>query len=602
MKHWNQMKAAAMAALMTAACLPANVLPVVAENVGETWIVSEPVKSVYEIGEELDLTGATAVASGVTDTGISWTTGEQSVENDFYFNLDTSEFDNTKPGTYAIYVSSIAKWLPTSFTVTVVDPCDVTEYTECNTQENEQDEEIIIEVVKRPTNWNFYYPGQKLDFEGGIIHASGTCKDGRTWDNGELPFEAYSIDTSEYDANNTKPGYYNIYITVEGLTRSETLAYPVCVVEDDMDLTDQSGSIIPRETIRTEETADSTESLQGTTDPYEDTQDTTSPFGDTQLTTLPPTEFSTSLDEEIFFSVVKRPDNWNCYYPGQELNFEGGLIASAGHYKDGRSWDNGNQPFEFYQIDASEFDNTKPGTYNIYITVEGISRSETLVYPVTVVEDNIDLTDPYGQIVPRETVNIEGTTDPYEDIQETTLPLPTETEPEHISFYITQMPDKTEYQIGEELDLTGGVAFACGSIPGQIDWDAFYQPFDHYEVDDHEFDSSVPGTYNIYLTCKGVTRSETISFEVTVAGGKTETATTPTETNAPAARKVRGDVNGDGGRNIMDVVITNKFIAGVRKLTKDEEKAADVNRDNKTDAADSLFNLKLILGMEKADD
>ena len=65
---------------------------------------SPPNKITYNIGEELDLTGAKASASGATADGTLWDTFSQPIDSQ-YFIVDSSEFDNTKVGTYKIYVS-----------------------------------------------------------------------------------------------------------------------------------------------------------------------------------------------------------------------------------------------------------------------------------------------------------------------------------------------------------------------------------------------------------------------------------------------------------------------------------------------------------------
>ena len=80
--------------------------------------IDPPTKLTYKIGEELDLTGGTASASGSKD-GMLWDTFTQPLDSQ-YFIVDASEFDNTKAGTYRIYVSpKAAPEVKESFTVTV---------------------------------------------------------------------------------------------------------------------------------------------------------------------------------------------------------------------------------------------------------------------------------------------------------------------------------------------------------------------------------------------------------------------------------------------------------------------------------------------------
>ena len=75
-----------------------------------------------------------------------------------------------------------------------------------------------------------------------------------------------------------------------------------------------------------------------------------------------------------------------------------------------------------------------------------------------------------------------------------------------------------------------------------------------------------------------------------------------TDTTLLAAEQKPGDLNADGTADIMDVILLNKHILGVKKLDADAEKAADMNGDGTLDSADSLALLKTALGiLEKQD-
>ncbi|MBQ4466550.1 MAG: glycoside hydrolase family 9 protein, partial [Oscillospiraceae bacterium] len=58
---------------------------------------------------------------------------------------------------------------------------------------------------------------------------------------------------------------------------------------------------------------------------------------------------------------------------------------------------------------------------------------------------------------------------------------------------------------------------------------------------------------------------------------------------------VPGDVNGDGGVDIMDVILLNKYVLGVETLTDDQKKAADVDAGGEIDSTDSLNILKYVV-------
>ena len=156
----------------------------------------------------------------------------------------------------------------------------------------------------------------------------------------------------------------------------------------------------------------------------------------------------------------------------------------------------------------------------------------------------------------------------------------------HTDFFIVKMPDKTEYSIGEELDLTGGTAFACG-VEDDLCWDAFEQPMTFYKVDASEFDNTKPGTYTIRLICDAKIPAE-VSFPVTV-GQKS------TGSDLLASKSLLGDVNGDGIVDVMDLILLNKYIVGSANLSQEALAAADMNNDGSVNATDSLLLLKQIL-------
>ncbi len=60
---------------------------------------------------------------------------------------------------------------------------------------------------------------------------------------------------------------------------------------------------------------------------------------------------------------------------------------------------------------------------------------------------------------------------------------------------------------------------------------------------------------------------------------------------------VRGDVNGDGKLNIMDVLLTQRSILGLGKLSTEEALRADLNGNGKIDILDVLLMQKSILGL-----
>ena len=60
---------------------------------------------------------------------------------------------------------------------------------------------------------------------------------------------------------------------------------------------------------------------------------------------------------------------------------------------------------------------------------------------------------------------------------------------------------------------------------------------------------------------------------------------------------MRGDVNGDGKLNIMDVLLAQRSRLGLGKLRAEEIARADLNGNGKVDILDILLMQKKILGL-----
>lgn len=153
----------------------------------------------------------------------------------------------------------------------------------------------------------------------------------------------------------------------------------------------------------------------------------------------------------------------------------------------------------------------------------------------------------------------------------TTLP------PNEIYFSITTLPDKLTYQIGEELDFTGGLACGAGRIDG-VEFDVFDQPFSWYQIDASDYDNQKPGKYEIRLTysCEGL--QKTVSYEVTVVN--------PTE----------GDANLDGQADISDVILIARYAAEDNTVVIPPQglNNADANYDGRLTVADVVQILQKI--------
>ncbi len=117
-------------------------------------LIKVPSKTVYKIGEELDLSDGVAYGY-VSGGGIYGDTFNQPITSQ-YFTLDTSQFDNTKPGTYKITVSygTASK----SFEVKVVDDSEPTKVTLSGDANNDRvvnlaDTVMIMQALVNPDKY-----------------------------------------------------------------------------------------------------------------------------------------------------------------------------------------------------------------------------------------------------------------------------------------------------------------------------------------------------------------------------------------------------------------------------------------------------------------
>ena len=66
--------------------------------------------------------------------------------------------------------------------------------------------------------------------------------------------------------------------------------------------------------------------------------------------------------------------------------------------------------------------------------------------------------------------------------------------------------------------------------------------------------------------------------------------------NVPGGDICPGEVNGDGSRNVLDVIVTMNYIVGNLTLEGDGLAAADVNEDGSVNAIDSVLLQNFVIG------
>jgi endo-1,4-beta-xylanase len=89
-----------------------------------------------------------------------------------------------------------------------------------------------------------------------------------------------------------------------------------------------------------------------------------------------------------------------------------------------------------------------------------------------------------------------------------------------------------------------------------------------------------------------------VKVSYTLVPGNGEVKYVTVEEGKAADMRKRGDVNGDGDLNIMDVISFNKFLLGASELDSVAKDAADILHDSLLNSSDALELLKLVLEIE----
>ena len=593
-------------------------------------ILDPPTKTEYLIGEELDLTGAT-----FTGTYTSISLEGPVAEGDFFISdlaeyveegvlkLDDSEFDNTKPGTYTIYV--IHGDAKDSFEVTVKEgeASDYTEGTyETLTYRNYGDH---IEIVGCDKSVEQVLIPEKIDGVPVTVIGKDAFK-GCT----EL-WRVHLYDTvTTIEAGAFSDFHYTSHIYYSGNEEE----WAAIEISDDGNETfkkvDVFYDVEPDNIIKE--------------------------YYSLRIESQPKTEYL--IGEELDLTDVHISVYYNTEYPHENFTF--------GEFLFWTSLDEGIESGDI-TLDTSEFDNTKEGTYKIYIrwdahdvvesfevTVKEDNGERTyygLTYrnygdhieivgcrnagwhvsipeeidgvPVTVIGENAfkDCTEHWGIHFYDSVKTIESGAFP--DYKETdaiyysgseedfaAIDISDDVKEELKNFHITYhcipgtiieerytlslstLP-KTEYLIGEELDLTGATYNSTYSkvveFYGTVEeGDAFWADLaaaveeGWIKLDASEFDNTKPGTYTIYLTLGDAKES----FEVTVKDGEN-----PTEPEVSL-----GDLDGNDAINATDAAMVLSAAAAVGAgvdsgLTEEQMKAADVDGNGSFDASDASYIL-----------
>lgn len=169
---------------------------------------------------------------------------------------------------------------------------------------------------------------------------------------------------------------------------------------------------------------------------------------------------------------------------------------------------------------------------------------------------------------------------------------------------------KTQYELGEELDLTGGIGMVevlyetieTGEINDEHLAFFFDDDYADYEditvtVDASEFNSSVEGVYTIYVTYSDVAYIN--GYEKTWYVPYTVELSYQVTVGNPTITTIKGDVNNDGTLNIADAVLLQKWLLGVPDTHLENWKAADLYKDDRLDVFDLCLMKRMLINENK---
>lgn len=335
-------------------------------------------------------------------------------------------------------------------------------------------------------------------------------------------------------------------------------------------------------------------------------------------------------NEENTLTLLNLPDKLT-YKIGEKLDLTGASFSAFSKLTD--SYDNipKSDVLEYIdngtlKLDASEFDYTKPGTYTISLTygydtyfpdtqsfevtvLDEKSEEETFYIsaPKTAfgINEELDFTDAYLIVAPNNDfdntesylltdlineglVTVDASS--YNNQEWGSYPIYFTYKGETDSIAVTvscEIPDvhdtvyvntenmKTEYKVGEELDLSGAIFGAVKyryGIVANFDQCNLLEYVENgtLEVEATDFDNKTPGTYTIYVTY-GL---DTTSFDVTVKGKRV----------IPS-----GDSNGDGEFTVADMVVVQKHIMGKKNAKISEWENVDYYEDGHIDVYDFML-------------
>ncbi len=289
-------------------------------------------------------------------------------------------------------------------------------------------------------------------------------------------------------------------------------------------------------------------------------------------------EFEAAVLTGIY--IKSKPDK-TLYNEGDMLSLEG--IEVCAKYSDGTEKTVTDFTVDGYEPNAGDYDITvtymeKTAKFTVRVTAKQLKKIEITSPPIKTIYRQGEELDTNGMTVEAvydnesreeitdykisgfdskagtKTVEVE-----YKGFKDYFIAMVTEKR--MTDLVITKLPDKTEYVLGQELNLSGMIVYA------------YFDNGSKSQVTAYSFDGFNPqieGNQTISIGYNGFHDE----FEVTVS--------------EPDMSELPGDLNDDGIRDVFDLILLNRFIfEGREEFPAARVSLADVNGDGKYDVKDA---------------
>ncbi|MDR1410028.1 MAG: InlB B-repeat-containing protein [Oscillospiraceae bacterium] len=153
-----------------------------------------------------------------------------------------------------------------------------------------------------------------------------------------------------------------------------------------------------------------------------------------------------------------------------------------------------------------------------------------------------------------------------------------------VSVAVTTLPAKTTYQVGEKLDLRGGMLEIRYDNGTRTNTTPLTLSSANEFITVSNFDSSAPAK-----------RILTVRYSI---GGQTFTTEFTVTIVKKANAWLKGDVNNDKKVNSLDLLLVKRHILGIASLSGEAFNAADIDGNGKVNSVDLMKMLRHILGIE----